>query len=459
MRKGLIVLLAAVLVAAFTLPAMADQSATGFIRTKAWMSNFMSNTAGTFVPVQDARTNSFVETRARILYKAGTEDAQFVYYGEFDQEWGGQAYFTGRNTGGGLEADTTNLETKNIYVMFKIPNTSWDFKVGVQNQTDSYAGVIFGVADMAGVFATFKYDPVSFRLGWAKFWENANTAADDVDLYLIEAKFAPMPDVKLGLNFYFLNDMGAGVKGTPGSGGASSATVVVAESSGYDNLRLYIPGFDFSAKAGPATVSGWFFYQTGTFEVPGGTDVDVSGFAGNLRADMNLGPGKFFVEGLYVSGDDNSGDTDYKGIITASHYNLAGSFYYRPDLQFLGANGDDINTSQSLVYEMSNGGAGIWMLAAGYSQKLTDKLSGKVGIGYAAANEKRVRDGVSVAANFANDSAMALEVNANVNYNISKGLDIGLYGAYAFLGSAYDVTSGSDRDDPYMLFARLNFGF
>jgi hypothetical protein len=453
MRKGLIVLLAAVLVAAFTLPAMADSSAHGFIRTKAWMSNFMSNTAGSFTPTVDAPTNSFVETRARVLFKTGTEDAQFVYYGEFDQEWGGQAYATGRNQGGGLEADTTNLETKNIYVMFKVPNTSWNFKVGVQNQTDAYAGVIFGVADMAGVFVTGKFDPVSLRLGWAKFWENGNATADDIDLYIAEAKFAPMPDVELGLNFYFLNDMGAGTKGN-----ANAQAFLPLEVTTYDNLRLYIPGFDFSAKAGPAKISGFFFYETGTYEVPAGTDVDVSGFAGDLRADMNLGPGKFFVEGIYVSGDDNQTDTDYKSIITASNYNLAGSYFYRMDAQFLGAGADDINTSQSLVYEMSNSGAGIWMLSAGYSQKLTDKVSGKVGLAYASAVDKRARE-YGGAANFLNDSSMAVELNGHVNYMISKGLDIGVYGAYAFLGSAYDVTSGSDRDDPYMLYARLNFGF
>jgi hypothetical protein len=59
-----------------------------------------------------------------------------------------------------------------------------------------------------------------------------------------------------------------------------------------------------------------------------------------------------------------------------------------------------------------------------------------------------------------NGRSMATEINANVNYNISKGLDFGVYGAYAFLGSFYDQTvSANDPDDLYILNGRLNYAF
>lgn len=464
MRKGLIVLLSAVLVVAFALPAMAEHSASGFIRSKAWTANYQAFSAGYILPMKDAPTNSYVETRARLLYKAGAENVKFVYYAEWDQQWGGSAYSTGRNLGGGLEADTTNLETKNIYVWFKVPDTSFDFKVGVQNQTDSYAGTFFGVADMSGVFTTFKVEPVTVRLGWTKWWENTTGATNDVDLYVAEAKFVPMPDVNLGLNFYFLNDT------SQNSFGASGLTVAMPfEATGYDSLKLYMPGFDVAFKAGPVKLSAWFFYQFGKFEmiVPGTPDADVSGYAGDIRADMALGPGKFFIEGLYVSGDDNHDDQDYKGIITASNYQLAGSFYYRTGTQILLPNGDDINTSQHLAYDVANQGAGLIHVAAGYSQKFNDKVSGGIGVGYLAAAEKRFRDwyrgGTPQDFAFDTNSDMGFEVNANANYNITKGLDFGLYGAYATLGNAYDKTADGtatqDPDDPWMVYARLNYGF
>ena len=59
-----------------------------------------------------------------------------------------------RNSGGALGGDRINLETKNIYIWFKLPNTAVDFTVGLQNQTDAYAGLLYGGADMAGIFMT-----------------------------------------------------------------------------------------------------------------------------------------------------------------------------------------------------------------------------------------------------------------------------------------------------------------
>ena len=68
--------------------------------------------------------------------------------------------------------DKVQMETKNIYVWFKVPDTSVDFTVGLQGQSDVYAGLIYGGADMAGIFSTGKYEPVTWKLGFAKLYEN-----------------------------------------------------------------------------------------------------------------------------------------------------------------------------------------------------------------------------------------------------------------------------------------------
>ena len=154
MRKGLIVLLSALLVVAFALPAMADLSTSGFIRVKARMSQNYggSGTTGLFIlPEKDAPTASFVEQRQRFIMDWNTENAGGRAYFEIDSgAWGDSAYTVGRNQGAALEGDSINLETKNFYIWFNVPNTSLKFQVGLQNQTDSYDGTIFGVADMAG---------------------------------------------------------------------------------------------------------------------------------------------------------------------------------------------------------------------------------------------------------------------------------------------------------------------
>ena len=113
--------------------------------------------------------------------------------GETGMGTGGNIIGTGagRNTGGALGADRINIETKNVYVWFKLPNTSLDFTVGMQNQTDAYAGLLYGGADMAGVFVNGKMAPVSYTLGWAKLYENATAKADDMTLYVGRREVRP----------------------------------------------------------------------------------------------------------------------------------------------------------------------------------------------------------------------------------------------------------------------------
>ena len=445
MRKVLMVVFAVVLVAAFALPAMADTQVSGYYRAKGYISNFKRLGAASVNPDPDniETTSSYVEQRIRAKFSFGEENVKAVWFAELDPNFGIGNFQNGtRNQGGALGADSIDLETKNLYVWFKVPNTTWDFTVGLQNVSDSYAGVLFGYADMAGVFANFKFEPVAIRLGWAKWFEGDVQEADDADLYVAEAKFSPTKDVKLGINFYFVRDGDGGDDETP--------TVVQANS---DKTYVYIPGFDVTFKAGPATINAFFLYEFGTFESPGSPDIDIRGYAGDIRADLNLGPGKFFIEGLYVSGDDNPTDDKFESIFTAGDLVGSQDYFSRPDMQILLSNLDDLSTNQPITTNVNfqGSGRGIWFVGAGYSQKFTDKVSGKVGVGYMQVTEERTGD---------RGSAVGTEINANVNYNITKGLDFGLYGAYAFLGDFFDQPSGSpDLVDPYDLHFRLNYSF
>lgn len=459
MRKGLIVLLAAFLVGAFALPATAEITLTGFVRTKAWVSNFDRFDAGTVIPgpegsgdagtsigapglitgrrlleIDTSNSASYVETRGRLKFDAKGENVGAVAFFEVDARWGDSQYAVGRNQGFALEGDTVNLETKNLYVWFK-PNADTTVSVGLQGFTDSYRGIIFGVADMAGVFVTGKFAPVNYRLGWAKLQDGSaaggagnGTERDlDVDFYVAEVKFAPTADARLGFNAYYIRDsIAAGIA---------------------DTINSYYLGVDGSVKLAPVTLSGFFLYNFGTFDDPAG-DTDISAYAANVRADMDLGPGKFFIEALYTTGQD-AGSSDYESLLTGSNWALAGSFYHSTDMQILFPNIDDINSSAALAYDVANLGSGLLHVGAGYSQKFSDKVSGKIGLGWLAANEELILD----------DETQAIEFNGNVNYNLAKGLDLGVYAAYALLGDAYDFVSGTDVDDPWLGYARLNYSF
>jgi hypothetical protein len=471
MRKGLIVLLVAAVAVAFALPAMADLTpknlnVSGFYRAKAWVSNFHG--LGTLA--NEPPTSAFVEQRARAKFDFGTENVKAVWFIESDMNFGDTSGVVNRNQGGALGGDSIQLETKNLYLWFKIPDTSLDFTVGLQNQSDPYAGVFYGGADMAGVFMTGKFEPVKFKLGWAKLYENQLQKTDDATLYVAEVNFLPGKAVSLGLNFFAIQDdtgraSGINTKLNPGNQGGANATWDLANYK----LWLYTPGLNASFKLGPATLSGFAFYQMGTAEsMVGAPDIDVEAYGGDLRADLKLGPANVFLEGLYLSGDDKAdeynapiGLGDYQGTNTGPGGN---SSYTRTRMQIMLASWDTISLSQCLVgcsggiYGDSLGlqGRGLWHVAAGANLDVAKRLKLEANVGYAAAVKMATTDPAF------KDKDLGTEVNAGINYNIAKGLDFGLFGAYMFLGD-FNLTSatgpGSDPEDPWTGYARVNYAF
>ena len=474
MRKGFLIMLAVVLVAALAAPAMAGTDISGMYRTKAWMSNFRTSGAAA-VLAKDAPTNAFVEQRLRLKFASGEENVKAVAFFEIDYSaWGDSAGSSvaaaERNSGGALGGDKINLETKDVYVWFKLPNTPLDFTVGLQNQSDAYAGLLFGAADMAGVFVNAKMEPVALTLGWAKLYEFNSAKSDDLTLYLASAKLSPTKEVKLGLNFYMLQDDTAKTTTAFAIATGTGALDSTLNALGANKKKIYIPGVDFAVNAGPATISGFGMYQFGTVEYTGGahSDIDIKGFAADVRADLNAGPGKVFVEALYISGGDNTAN-EVKSIVTFSDFDASpggNSAFGRTDMSVLLVYADDINCAQALVgaravpsqgsTSPALGGRGLTHVAAGFSMKMGDKLSGKVGAGYLRANKALVGTDA-----LKKGKTLGTEVNANVNYNIMKGLDFGVYGAYAFLGDYFEsnAVGASDPDNAWSANMRLNYAF
>ncbi|HEX9192069.1 MAG TPA: porin [Candidatus Deferrimicrobiaceae bacterium] len=495
MRKGFLMGLAVALVAVLAAPAVAGTDINGFYRAKGYVTNFDFPSAPTIT--NDMTTGGYVEQRLRMRFSFGEENVKAIAFFEIDLgSWGdvaGSANSTtpatgaSRNAGGALGADRINLETKNVYVWFKVPNTSLDFSVGLQNQTDSIQGLLYGYADMAGIFATGKFEPVSWKLGWAKWYENNVQNWDDMTLYMAYVNFAPSKTAKVGIGAYVIqDDTGKTTSVTqlpyqttfainPALNGNIS-TSPPNNSVATNTKLIYTFPIDFAVGVGPGSLSGFALYQFGTVEFTGAAssrpDIDISAFAADLRFDMNLGPGKFFLEGLVLGGGDNSGN-DYQAMVTASDLNASpggNSYFARMDYTILMANIDDMNQNTCLIgcagavgnnQSPGNGGRGLWTVGLGYSMKVQEKTTFKVGGGYLAAVKKLQTDRGD------SDTDMGWEVNANVNYNIMKGLDFGLYGAWAMLGDFYKgggptgtvTSSNNDPDDLYTMYMRLNYAF
>ena len=226
MRKGFLIVMAVVLVAAMAAPAMAEFSTSrvrpdqGACRAELQDGGRGGRAGRTRSSSRGGCQHGFLRGAAAAVRPQleGRERGRHRDLRDRLRNWGDSAYTVGRNQGAGLEADSINLETKNFYLWFNIPNTSMKVTAGLQNQTDSFGGIIFGYADMAGLFLTGNMDPVTFKLGWAKFQEGATLRDDDVDLYVAEAKFSPVKEARLGVDFYVLRDA-SGSNATASRGG------------------------------------------------------------------------------------------------------------------------------------------------------------------------------------------------------------------------------------------------
>jgi hypothetical protein len=469
MRKYLVVLVAALALVAFSMPAGAvDIGASGFYHGFAIMSNFSgyngNSSEGNLVNSDEEATAAFLAQRFRVKWTFGNENVKAIWYLESDMVWGdsagggggGQATCT-RNSGGALGGDCVQTETKQIHVWFKIPNTSMEGTVGTQTVGDDYSGVFNANNDMAAITIKGKYEPVSYKFSFAKLYEHVRYESDDATLWVGGVAFNPNKESKLGVNFYFLQDQGSGFNVDIGN----------------RNAKIYMPGIDGSIKLGPATVSGWVFYQTGTLDsqVPGGNDRDVSGWAANLRGDINVGPGKAFLEGLYISGDDKADqdDENFDSIITLGGYNQSPTGYdgyTKPHMVLMFSTWNMATISQCLIgcsaatfgRSMNNEGRGLWFVGAGYNQKFTDNIKGEINVGHAEANNLFDADNLRD-----RGKELGTEVNATVTLGVQKGLNFSVTGAYVFLGDFAKVaeTGGgfTTAQDIYTTYAELNYSF
>jgi len=483
MRKGFLMTLTVVLVAAIAAPAMAGADINGFYRAKEYVSNYKNYTSANYVnpsPADVAPTNSYIEQRLRLRFSMGEENVKAVAFFEQDMMWGDSSGQAGtRNGGGAIQGDSINVETKNIYLWFRIPDTGVDVTVGLQSVSDSYRGTFFGGADMAGAVATMKFAPFALRVGGFTPWERNTNQDDDSQLYILEAKIAPVKELNLGLNFYYIRDGADVASATSGEfpttanvdamfvAGATAAVPIVP---GVTNI--YMPGVNFDFNAGVVKLSGFAFAQFGDreYDNPALPKTKFRGYAGDLRVDANAGPAKVFLEGLYMSGDKPGTTDKIEGVVVAEDFKMLSSTSnnYGMDLQILTLNGDDLNTARALTYSSNNnrvGGGyamsgvrlGSSLLAAGASMKVGDRMTAKVGAGYLRANQ--LAPAALAGTNLNVSKKMGTEVNAYLNYNIMKGLDFGIYGAYAWLGDGYKVAGSPEPDNLYDLHGRLNYAF
>jgi hypothetical protein len=468
------------------------------------------------------KTQSYIDQRARIFYTAkASDDLKLVTGFEIDAVFGDKSQGqttgaavpagTGRNQGGGIESDTVNLETKWVYLQFKVPSTPTTVLAGIMPFKDSIKGILADF-DAAGIVTSSKLGNATVNAGWFRGYDQSffatGTAAlqkgnSTLDIGAIELKYDVSKDVKAGLVYYIYGDGRAtNYGGALATNYAASSTAGLFTPAGTANTyngnifetagvatsatMLHTFGLTGEAKVGAATVSGFFAYQGGLVKnVGGGKDTYyLNAAAYNVAAKAAAGPGTFKTALLFTSGNDGnavakkhltgwvgtsqSGDAVWGSTTGTCTYNESGMMLLNRN-----ALNAPTTTDVSIIYNTSNGttpvnAQGMYLYTLGYDATITPKLYTNVNAGaawVAHTNSLKPVDyktGKQNATNY-----MGAEINLETGYKLYDSLTAKFQAAYVVLGgyykgsSAYSATAKKavDPENPYTARIILSYAF
>jgi hypothetical protein len=515
--------------AAAVVPAMAfENEFHGTYNLKYYLSNYEQGGGGNFLAPtitggktfinqptgntsDNLRLNNYFEQRARIFYTAkASDDLKLVTGFEIDSVFGDKAQgsitptslangqFTYRNSGGALEADAVNLETKWVYLDFKIPSTPTRVKAGIMPFKDSLKGILLD-ADIAGVLTSTKVGHTTLNAGYFRAYDQsffttsgANTAIpanvkgnQNLDIGALEVKYDLTKDTNLGFVYYIYGDgRPFYVSTTPGNSASPSTAGALID----NDTKIHTFGLTGETKVGRVALSGFAAYQFGVlkdFFGNAGSSAYLNAFAFNLAAKAPVGPGTLRTAFLFTSGNDQNASTGnskhlngWVGVSQSPNSTWASTTgttsYNEGGMMLLNRNALNNNTTTDygIIYNTSNGtnpidAQGMYLYTVGYDATITPKLYTNLNAGVAWAahtNISKPFDRATGAQNATN--YMGTEVNIETGYKMYDNLTARLQAAYVILGGYYKgsanytgITSAKDPENPYTARLILSYAF
>jgi len=484
MKKFTVLMLAALLVVAFAMPASALENIFGGM----WQTRFF--TQKYFDGGDDGNNNTDitqVDTRTRLYYTAKLNDnLKLVNKFEMDAVWGDAV--TGTNYGD-AGADGIKIEIKNSYADFNVGPAN--FLVGVQNFTLGRGFV--NNDDAAGMKAIYKVnDGLYLPFIWKKDIEggagistnNDSANYQDIDMYVFTPLIYLSKDIKINPYYAFMNSRdGAQVSAMPNLS---------------DNVNVSIIGLDFDAKMGAA--SFWFtgVFQTGdatataagagvanrivgavgaadgisadsaadrTKTVVAGDSIKLAGYLFAAGGKFDLGKADIHGQAFYASGENEKGWNDKKVDAyfttpsTDYHWaeilgnglleNLAGNVQASP----IGSSSYTVGiTTAPNGCRVSN----ITAVNLGTTIKPMDKLTITADLWWAQLNEGNRYTRADGTLFYEKD--LGIETDLLITYQLVEGLNLDIIGAYLFAGDAISRDGKNDRD-PFEFGTRLSLSF
>lgn len=458
-KQMLTIAAAGALTAVTALPAMAfENEFHGIFNFNTVFSNYNTGASGDFAPnaYANPKMNNYFEQRTRLQYVAkASDDLKMVTHFEINNRWGRLASGTGGVSssasqaagsidfgGNDLDTDGLNIVTKHAYLDFNI-GKSFNTVVGLLPYKDTIKG-LFIDADVPALYTTTKLGAYKLGLGFSRFADSAGgtstTRLGDLnkDLFIMDNTFTFSKDTKAALSYYFYADYAT----------ANSRTL------------LNTLGLSGETKLGGIDLSGFVAMQAGHTNATGGARTSHHGWAANVAAKMNVGPGAARTGLLFTSGDNNSdtGNAHNNGWVGSgvNSYNESG-------LMILTRNTGNSPTSTDQYIRRNITNQAVAYL--GYDAKLTDKfnLDSVVGFAWVPASVGAPVDGSTGNAN--SSDFMGTELSVTAGYQLYKNLSLQAKAGYMILGGYYknsaakaDLTA-TDPENPYTMRLQARYSF
>lgn len=454
MSKSLKICIAVAAMLAVAAPAMAQVKFSGVFAVQGYHQNFDADVAGgthnevSFALADGDKKNShsFIDQRFRpkVDYKLN-DYVSLTYFAEIDTVWG--------EGGGVIGTDGINVETKQIFVDFKIPDTASKARIGLQYLNDPFQNIIFA-DDMAAVNVSGKLGPVDYQAIYAKFNEGAGTEnglgarfnADDVDLYGLTLGHKYGDFASAGVSAYYLNHNGAATRGLNSGFLATD-----------DARELWWLGINGDYRFANFAVEGFFVYQFGEFTE---VNVDNEAFAASIKGRMVIPNGDLGLRYIYFSDNDEDTASDYNAW-AGSMTNGGGHEFAGENMMIFLVDRDVMNVGKNRFAMRDAVAAGYGLhavIATGNFKNLPMGTFANVGIGgFWAAEDTIAGDpGTKV-----NGKTLGYEVTAKVGKMFAEKFELSLRGSYAMIGEFYEdqAFNNNDPDDAYTvaLMARVPF--
>jgi hypothetical protein len=435
MKRLLICLVALIAVFALVMPASAaEMKINGMWNAKAWARDNYDGDDDT----DDA--TQYVTQRMRMYFNAiASENLKLVYKNEIDMEWGDGAAGVGRNTGGGLGGDQINLETKNVYLEFMVPDTPVKATLGLQGITLHKGWFISD--DIGAARFDMNFDPVSITAYWAGaggLEANDNSSSDDNWQIVASGAYkAENMDARLTFGYERLpNDLTS------------------ADNPDDNDLFLIMGEFNMSFDMVSFYVlAGKNFGEADGSGADSASNRNYDGYAIDVGVNFALDMATIRARAFMASGDDEGDFDDDFQVMSGATMSWAEII----------SDGYSYDRNANLAQiGGQNKPSNMYAINVGADFKPTDTTTIKFDVYYVGMMEDRTIAGEE-------EDEIGVEVDASLTQKIYDNLSMTVIGAYMFAEDGYGVYNGdpgagasqasNSGDDAFHVGLGLDFKF